>query len=147
MDWMWTTVAFVVWLLVLSWPAFEMARRRAVARPALAFIPVAGPWMATLAAVGQTMWLALLILVPYVGALGLGIWLAVVVPQRHARNQWWTFGFLVPVVNIVAFYWYAFTLEPSPTPVSPQALDRPAPLVTREGREEEGQRLHDFMDP
>jgi hypothetical protein len=146
MDWMWTTVAFVVWLLVLSWPAYEMARRRAVASPALAFIPVAGPWMATLAAVGQTMWLALLVLVPYVGALGLGIWLAVVVPQRHARNQWWTFGFLVPVVNIVAFYWYAFTLEPSPTPVSPQALDRPAPLVTREGREEEGQRLHDFMD-
>ena len=114
----WELLIFVAWICILAVPAYEVAKRCGVASPALAFIPLVGPWMTILASVGTTMWLALMLFVPYLGALCLGIWLALVVPKRHRRNGWWSVAFLIPLANLIAFYAYAYTLEPSPADVS-----------------------------
>jgi len=31
--------------------------------------------------------------------------------MRHERSQLWTLAFLVPGFNVIAYWWYAFTLE------------------------------------
>ena len=81
--------------------------------------------MVILASIGTSMWWAVVVLIPYIGAIALGVWLAFVLPPRHGRFRWWTVPFLVPIVNLVAFFAYAFTLQRVP---SDQALERGAAL-------------------
>jgi len=35
-------------------------------------------------------------------------------PARHGRSRWWTAILIVPGLNLVGYWCYAFTLEPSP---------------------------------
>jgi hypothetical protein len=60
-------------------------------------------------------------LIPYLGLIFL-IWLACVVPGAHGRTRWWILPFLIPGVNIVAFFAYAFSLPSS-------AVSRPVPAT------------------
>jgi hypothetical protein len=32
------------------------------------------------------------------------------VPAHHGRSRWWTLGFITPGVNVIAYWFYAFTL-------------------------------------
>jgi hypothetical protein len=110
-------------LVVVAIPAYEVGKRRHAKSPGLAFIPVLGPEMVILASIGTSMWWAVLLLVPYIGAIVLGVWLAFVVPPRHGRSRWWTAPFLIPFANLIAFYAYAFTLRRL---TSPEVLEAPA---------------------
>ena len=38
------------------------------------------------------------------------IWLGCVIPGEHGRTKWWIVGFLIPFVNFVVFFVYAFTM-------------------------------------
>src|SRR5438093_1185272 len=67
-------------------PAYVVAVRSGVDSPWLAWVPLVGASIALLRVIGQSGWWALLVLVPYVGALVLDIWLAVEIPRRHARS-------------------------------------------------------------
>jgi len=103
--------ALIFFVVVLAIPAYEIGRRREVAAPVLAFIPAVGPEMVILASIGTSMWWAVVVLIPYIGAIVLGVWLAFAVPPRHARSRWWTVPLLIPIVNVATFFVYAFTLE------------------------------------
>jgi hypothetical protein len=48
--------------------------------------------------------------VPTVGPLVALIWTAVEMPSRHDRSQWWTLVLLIPGVNLIGYWFYAFTL-------------------------------------
>ena len=119
-DELWALGALVLFVVVLAIPAWEVGRRRGLAAPALAFIPAVGPHTVILASIGTSMWWAVVVLIPYIGAIALGVWLAFVVPTRHGRSRWWTVPLLIPILNLVAFFAYAFTLQRVP---SDQALD------------------------
>ena len=106
-------IVFLLFLFVVySVPAFVIGQRRGVEAPGLAFIPIVGPWIVVLRSIGRSAWLAALALFPIV-VIGLGIWAAFTVPAEHGRTRWWALPFLIPGVNIVAFWVYAFTLEPA----------------------------------
>jgi hypothetical protein len=47
----------------------------------------------------------------YAGPLILSIWTSVGLPLRHGRSRWWTPPLVVPIMNAIAYWWYAFTLE------------------------------------
>jgi hypothetical protein len=91
-------------------PAYVVAQRSGVRNPWIAFIPLLGAYIVLFETIGRSAWLSLIVFVPYVGWLVVGVWIAVEVPNRHMRSGWWTVAFLVPGLNFVAFYWYAFTL-------------------------------------
>lgn len=65
----------------------------------------------------RTGWLCLLGFVP-LASFVFYIWLAWTVPGEHGRTQWWTLWFLLPGVNLIAFYAYAFTF-PQPDGLRP----------------------------
>jgi hypothetical protein len=112
-------VILFLWLLWLLWifgsiflasvPAFVVGRRRGVRAPWLAFVPFVGASIVILRSIGRSGWRCVLLLIPIVG-LVFGIWLVFVVPSEHGRTKWWALPFLVPVVQLGAFYIYAFTL-------------------------------------
>jgi hypothetical protein len=56
-------------------------------------------------------WLCVLGVIPYVNFV-LYIWLVCVVPGAHGRTKWWKLPFLIPFANVIAFWVYAFTLQP-----------------------------------
>jgi hypothetical protein len=60
--------------------------------------------------IGKSGWYSLLAFVPYVGGLVLLLWTAVELPAQHSRSRWWTLLLLIPGVNLVANWFYAFTL-------------------------------------
>jgi hypothetical protein len=93
-------------------PAYVVCSRRNVPLPGLAFIPFVGPWIAILRSIGTSAWAALLVVVP-VASLGLAVWLAFVVPSRHTRSKLWGLWFILPLLNIIGFWFYAFTLPRS----------------------------------
>jgi hypothetical protein len=47
------------------------------------------------------------------------IWLICVIPIEHGRTRWWILAFLIPLVNVIAYYAYAFTLDPYGQPRTP----------------------------
>ncbi|HZS30352.1 MAG TPA: hypothetical protein VFA37_03780 [Gaiellaceae bacterium] len=98
-----------VGLVVPGIPAFVVGRRTGVAYAGVAFVPLLGPLVVVLHSIRQTGWLCLLALIPLANFFFL-IWLAWVVPGEHRRSQWWTLAFVLPGMNLVAFYVYAFTL-------------------------------------
>ena len=103
-------------LLVLSpiagIPAYVVGLRRNVSQPGLAFIPFIGPWIAVLRSIGTSGWAALLACVPLVGIV-FGIWAAFTIPSRHGRTELWGVWFMVPLVNIVGVWFYAFMQQPA----------------------------------
>ena len=110
-------VLLLIWL-GLSVPAYVVGKRRAVSSAVVAFVPFVGPWIVILWSIERSAWLVLLLVVPVVNVM-LAIKVAVAVPSEHGRTRWWALGFLIPYVNLVANWVYAFTLEtdtPAATP-------------------------------
>ena len=103
----------VVGGIIPAIPAYVAGRRLGVGHPGVAFVPVVGPVIVALHTIRRSGWLCLLGLIP-IASFFFFIWLAWIVPGEHGRTQWWTLAFLIPGVNLVAFYVYAFTLaQPS----------------------------------
>ena len=110
-------IFFVILLCITGVPGYVIAERRGLSKPWVAFVPIVGFWIVLCESVDRSGWLTLWILVPYLGALGLAVWTAFTVPVHHGRSRWWTLAFIVPLVNLVAYWCYAFSLpEPSSTP-------------------------------
>src|SRR4051794_38352417 len=117
-QWAGVTGVIIFWIVLFvaaSVPAFVVGRRLDLDSPGEAFIPIVGPTIVTLRSVERSGWMALMQLIPYVGLIFL-IWLACVVPGSHGRTRWWILPFLIPLVNFIAFYVYAFTLRRTATP-------------------------------
>jgi cytochrome bd-type quinol oxidase subunit 2 len=114
-------VLFVLFYVVVGWlvpsiPAFVVGRRTGVPYAGVAFVPVVGPLVVVLHSVRRSGWLCLLALIPIANVV-FAIWLAWVVPGEHGRTRWWTLAFLLPGVNLIAFYAYALTF---PRPSGPR---------------------------
>jgi hypothetical protein len=95
---------------VISIPAYVVGTRTGVASPGIAFVPFLGPYIVLLESIRRSGWLCLLSLVPLV-SLVFVIWLAFTIPAAHGRTQLWGIAFLIPVINLFAFYAYAFSLD------------------------------------
>jgi hypothetical protein len=106
-------VLLVLVFAILPIPAFVVGQRRRVKAPGIAFVPYVGAWIVILRSIARSGWLAILALIPLVAWI-FGIWAAFTVPSEHGRTRWWALPFLIPGVNLVAFWVYAFTLEPTP---------------------------------
>src|SRR5438270_12488339 len=83
--------------LVPAVPGYVIARRRGLARPWVAFVPLVGLWIILCESTGHSGWAALIILIPTIGALILSIWMAIEVPVQHHRSRWWTAALIVPL--------------------------------------------------
>jgi uncharacterized protein DUF5684 len=103
-------VFWVVAVAVIGIPAYVVGERRRVESPWLAFVPLVGPYIVILRSIGRSGWLSLLMLIPLIDIV-FGIWLAFTVPAAHRRETAWGIAFIIPLVDLVAFYVYAFTLE------------------------------------
>jgi hypothetical protein len=101
---------FVALFFVLGFPVFVIGQRRGVRNPWVAFVPFLGIWIVLFEAIGKSGWYSLLAFVPYVGGLVLLLWTAVELPAQHGRSRWWTLLLLLPGVNLIAYWFYAFTL-------------------------------------
>jgi hypothetical protein len=107
------TVIVLIWC-VGAIPAYVIARRHRLAWPWVAFVPIFGFWRVLLRITGNSGWLALLVLIPTLGVLVLTIWMAIEVPNHDKRTKWWTAALIVPLVNLVGYWAYAFTLSNHP---------------------------------
>lgn len=112
-------VLLLIWL-GLSVPAYVVGKRRGVTSAAVAFVPFVGPWIVILWSIERSGWLVLLILIPVVNVI-FAIRVALAVPSEHGRTRWWALGFLIPNVNLVANWVYAFTLETDTPAAAPTA--------------------------
>lgn len=104
-----------------SIPAYVLANRRGMRAPAVAFVPLIGLWIVVFRSIGWTGWLlgvlvGLVVLAPYIG-LFVTAWAGVRLPSVHRRSRWWIALLVVPVLNLVGYSLYAFTL-PRPTDLS-----------------------------
>jgi uncharacterized membrane protein len=113
---------FFVWIFIPAIPAYVVARRLGIPNAAVAFVPFVGATIVILWSVRRSGWMVLLSIIPLVGLI-FGIWLVCIVPAEHGRNVWWRLPFLIPVVQLAAFYVYAFT---QPDRRSGAVLARPA---------------------
>jgi hypothetical protein len=100
--------------LVLAIPCYTLGRRRGISAPALAFVPVVGPWLVVFRSIGWKGWwlgllVAALVVLPYVG-LAATAWAGIQVPLHHRRSRWWSVLLAIPLVNLVGYWIYAFTL-------------------------------------
>ncbi len=103
-------VLVVAAYLLVTFPVFVIGKRRDQKNAWVAFIPLLGPWIVLFEAIGRTGWLSLMVFIPWVGALVAAIWTAVEMPSHHHRSGWWTLALLIPGVNLLAYWFYAFTL-------------------------------------
>ena len=94
----------------VSVPVFVIGRRRGLQNAWVAFIPFLGIWIVLFESIGQSGWLALLVFIPTVGPLVALVWTGVQVPGHHGRSHWWSLAFVVPGVNVIGYWFYAFTL-------------------------------------
>jgi membrane associated rhomboid family serine protease len=110
------TPLVVIVLLVpfMGWPTYVIGERLDVANPKLAFIPLVGPYIVIWRSIGSSGLKVLFLWIPVVN-LAMLIYLAYTVPTRHGRSQAWTLWFVIPLLNIVGFWVYAYTLTPSST--------------------------------
>lgn len=107
----WALLALVVVaFLLLVFPVYVIGKRLGLKNAWAAFIPLLGPWIVLFESIGRTGWLALMVFIPTVGPLVAAIWTAVEMPSRHDRSRWWTLALIVPGFNLVAYWFYAFTL-------------------------------------
>jgi hypothetical protein len=95
-------------------PAFVIAQRRELSSPWVAFVPFVGLWIVLSESAGHSGWFGLAALIPTLGTVVLSIWMAVEVPGKHGRSQWWTAALIIPGLNLIGYWAYAFTL---PAPV------------------------------
>ena len=132
----------VVWLLIACVPAYVVGVRCEVRRPELAFIPIAGPWIVIFQSIGVSAWLTCIAVLPYVGLL-VGLWAAWAVPDRHERSWLWSLWFIVPGLNLIGFWVYAFTLTPATEPIVAASHQTVPPLkrdrLVDDDRTERGQ--------
>ena len=91
-------------------PGYVLAKRRGLRNPIVAFVPFVGLWIVLFESIGRSGWLAMLALVPYVGLLVLPVWTGIELPAHHGRSRWWTAILAVPLLNLVGYWVYAFTL-------------------------------------
>ena len=96
---------------IVGTPVFVIARRRGLRNPWVAFIPLLGIWIVLCESMGRSGWLSLLVFVPTFGVLLLDLWTAIEIPAHHGRSRAWTLALLVPGMNIVGYWVYAFTLR------------------------------------
>lgn len=94
-------------------PAFVIAQRRGLSNPWVAFVPLVGLWIVLCEATGQSGWVALLALLPMIGFV-ISLWMAFAVPVAHGRSRLWTLALLVPGLNLLGYWVYAFTLRTAP---------------------------------
>jgi hypothetical protein len=102
-------------------PGYVLAKRRGLGAPAVALIPVVGLWIVVFRSIGWTGWLlgvlvGLVVLTPYLG-LVVTAWAGVQVPAVHRRSRWWSALLAIPILNLVGYWIYAFTL-PKPADLS-----------------------------
>lgn len=106
---------FILWpiagWILGSIPAFVIGQRLGVVHAGEAFIPIVGPYIVLLHSIKRSGWLCILGLIPIV-SLFFYIWLICVIPVDHGRTRWWILAFLIPLVNVISYYAYAFTLDP-----------------------------------
>jgi len=76
----------------------------------VAFVPFFGLWIVLFESIGRSGWLALLTFIPYVGWLLVPVWTGIELPAHHGRSRWWTAVLAVPILNLVGYWVYAFTL-------------------------------------
>ena len=105
-----TLVLLVAVFVALTFPVFVLGRRRGLKNPWAAFVPFLGVWIVLCESIGRSGWFSLLVFVPSVGPIALLLWTAVEMPRRHGRSRWWTLALLIPGVNLVVYWFYAFTL-------------------------------------
>lgn len=105
-------LVLAVIVFFVATPAYVIGRRRELQNPWAAFIPFLGIWIVLFESMGRSGWFSALVFIPTIGPLVVLIWTAVQVPPHHGRSRWWTLGFIVPGVNLVAYWFYAFTLPP-----------------------------------
>jgi hypothetical protein len=99
----------VGWLLITT-PFYILGRRRGVDHAWAAFLPFFGIAVVLFESIDKPNWLSLLVLVPTVGPLLVIVWTAVEVPSHHGRTRWWTAALIVPIVNLIGYWFYALTL-------------------------------------
>ena len=99
-------------------PGYVLAKRRGLRNPIVAFVPLVGLWIVLFESMGRSGWLGMLAFVPYVGWFVLPIWTGIELPAHHGRTRWWTAILAIPLLNLVGYWVYAFTL---PKHVSPSA--------------------------
>jgi len=101
--------------------AYLIAKKRRADRPAVAFVPYFGPFIAILRTIDSTGWASLLIVVPIVNVVW-AVLFGLTVPQKHGRTRWWAPCFFLSALFIVpvALIPYALTLKtvPEPEPVT-----------------------------
>ena len=95
-------------------PGYVLAKRRGLGAPAVALIPVVGLWIVVFRSIGWTGWLlgvlvGVVVLTPYFG-LVVTSWAGVQVPSVHRRSRWWSALLAIPILNLVGYWIYAFTL-------------------------------------
>ncbi len=98
-------------LAIVGTPVYVIARRRGQRYPWIAFVPFLGVWIVLCESMGRSGWLGLLSFIPYVGTLILDVWIAIELPARHGRSRAWTAALIVPGLNLIGYWAYAFTLE------------------------------------
>ncbi len=106
---LWELLIFLFVFVAAALPAYIVGVRRGVNDSWLAFIPFVGVWIVLLRSAGTSGWWTAIILVPYLGGLGLFLWLAFTIPKRHERSGWWTVAFIV--VPVISYWVYALTLS------------------------------------
>lgn len=99
-----------LFFVVLGFPVFVIGQRRGIRNAWVAFVPFLGIWIVLFEAVGKSGWYSLLAFIPYVGGLILLLWTAVELPSHHGRSRWWTVVLMIPGVNLIGYWFYAFTL-------------------------------------
>jgi predicted MFS family arabinose efflux permease len=100
-------------------PGYVLAKRRGLRNPMVAFVPFVGLSIVLFESIGRSGWLAMLSFIPYIGWFGVPLWTGIEMPAHHGRTRWWTAILAVPLLNLVGYWAYAFTL---PKHVSPSEL-------------------------
>jgi hypothetical protein len=104
-------------LCVAGIPGYVLAKRRGLRNPIVAFVPFVGFWIVLFESLGKSGWLGMLAFVPYVGFLVLPVWTGIEIPAHHGRTRWWTAILAIPLLNLVGYWAYAFTLPKHVSPV------------------------------
>jgi hypothetical protein len=113
-------VVIGVGLCVLGIPGYVLAKRRGLRNPIVAFVPFVGFYIVLFEAMGRSGWLGLLAFVPYVGFFVLPVWTGIELPAHHGRTRWWTAILAIPVLNLVGYWAYSFTLPQHVSPSAPE---------------------------
>ncbi len=118
----------------LGIPGYVIGKRRGLTAAWVAFIPFVGLWIVLFRSVGRGAWwllllVSLIVLLPFVGLLVASIWMGLEVPEGHGRSPRWTMLLVIPVVNYVGYWVYAFTLPRQATPASSTATPAPTSAV------------------